>query len=483
MVIWLKVPGIRYEVESLCRMLFPEETVTLTEEEKFSPAAGENLVLLELLDSSENKADCRLTVRMAGQEREALFSAPADTHSLEQSFCTRIYDVVTEISGKPLPWGMLTGVRPVKLIRQMLEEGKTREEVRERFLGYYRVSEERTRLAFETWDRQSDLFLGRDSREVSLYLSIPFCPSRCSYCSFVSHSIEKTAKLVPEYVECLIREMKETARLLKESGLKIITVYMGGGTPTTLTALQMDAVLSTLRAEFDLSACREITVEAGRPDTITREKFRVMAKNGVTRVSINPQTLNDEVLKEIGRRHSVEEFFEAYQLAREFPFEVNVDLIAGLPKDDYASFCRSLDGIIALKPEDITVHTLTIKHASALREEEPRERTAFHMVEYSQKALALSGYSPYYLYRQKGTVDSLENVGYSLEGSRCLYNVYIMDDSHTIISMGAGGVTKLVPAHNGKIERYFNYKYPYEYISRFDSVLERKRELPLAKIL
>lgn len=482
MVIDLRIEGIRYEVDSLVRMLLPDRVIRMTEGSAEPIPAEEDCLLIEAEQTTKSVAHCRIFLRLDGHETEDKVECPADTHSMEQSVCRILYARITELQGRELPWGMLTGVRPVKLVRQAFSEGKSEAEITRLFREYYRVSPERISLSMQTWEHQQDLFWQNDPHEFSLYLSIPFCPSRCSYCSFVSHSIEKTARLVPEYVEALLREIRSTAALVAKNGLRLVTIYMGGGTPTTLSAQQMDCVLSEVRACFDLTHCREFTVEAGRPDTVTREKLEILAKNGVTRISINPQTLNNEVLQNIGRRHTVEEFFAAYQMAREFPFWINVDLIAGLPGDDITSFCRSVDGILSLRPQNITVHTLTIKHAAELHDETWQKRTAYEMVEYSRTALENAGYQPYYLYRQKGTVDSLENVGYSLGETRCLYNVYIMDDSHTIISVGAGGVTKLILPQGGRIQRYFNFKYPYEYISRFDSVLERKQSLPLQSL-
>ena len=376
---------------------------------------------------------------------------------------------------------MLTGVRPVKLVRQMAETGMTEAVIEQKLLDYG-VSPERVRLSLETWQNQRDIISALSPEKISLYVSIPFCPSRCSYCSFVSHSIERAADMLEQYLPLLLRELRLTARLIKEAGLSVVSVYIGGGTPTTLSAPQMELLLQEICKGFDLSACGEFTVEAGRPDTITREKLMVLAKNGVNRISINPQTLNDTVLETIGRRHTTADFMAAWRLSEEFSFARNVDLIAGLPGDDYASFCRTLDEIIALHPENITVHTLTVKHASTLKEQGPQQRTAMEMVEYSRSTMEQAGYLPYYLYRQKGTVEALENVGYTLPGLACKYNVYIMDDGHTIISAGAGGVTKLVPQGPQRITRSFNYKYPYEYINRFQTMLERKAALPLGHL-
>lgn len=480
MLICLRLKGIRYEVDSLSRMLFPNGEITLLEDDAPLPAGGGDSVVISGEPRESGRFCCRIETDLDGAAYLDERLCPDDLHEIEQTVCRLLYERVCTVRGRRLPWGLLTGVRPVKLVRQWFDEGLTTDALQKKLEMDCGVSRERAELCLDTWENQKDLFRELSPRRVSLYLAVPFCPSRCSYCSFVSHSIEKTARLVPEYVACLLREIRETASLAARSGLEIETVYMGGGTPTTFSAEQLAEVLSAVRGEFDLSRCREFTVEAGRPDTITRKKLDVLSRCGVNRISINPQTLNDAVLETIGRRHTVRQFFDAYHLAEEYSFDKNIDLIAGLPGENYDSFRRSVDGILALHAENVTVHTLTIKHAAALREEEARHREAYEMVEYSRRAVRAAGYRPYYLYRQKGTVDCLENVGYSLEGKRCLYNVYIMDDSHTIISVGAGGVTKVILPGEARIQRVFNYKYPYEYISRFETVLERKRALPLS---
>lgn len=475
MVIDLQIDGIRYEVESLVRMLLPEDTVTVITD-------GTCNTEKDTIRITEEAAQHGVICKVQSHYNEINVSDEAicsdDTHSKEQTVCRLLYRQLTKLLGRSLPWGMLTGVRPVKLLRTMTEEGKSEQEIA-RWLSDYGVSEPRVQLCFDTWKNQKDIIQKRDPREISLYVAIPFCPTRCSYCSFVSHSIEKAGELVERYLDALLLELHCTAQLVAQYGLKIVTVYFGGGTPTSLSASQLEKLLSAIRQEFDLTACTEFTVEAGRPDTFEEEKLAVMQKYGVTRISINPQTLNDAVLQTIGRRHTAQQFFAAYQMAEKYPFEKNVDLIAGLPGDTMDSFRDSVEKVIALRPENITVHALTIKHASALKNSALQHRDALELVEYSRMALQKAGYIPYYLYRQKGTVDALENIGYTLPGHRCLYNVYIMDDSHTIISVGAGGVSKLVPPHHQRIERMFNYKYPYEYISRFETVLERKRTMPL----
>lgn len=286
--------------------------------------------------------------------------------------------------------------------------------------------------------------------------------------------------LIPEYTENVCREIEYTAQIVKKLGLKLDTVYFGGGTPTTLSAEQLEKIMQTIAENFDLSYLREYTVEAGRPDTITREKLETIKANGCKRISINPQTLNDGVLEAIGRKHTVKQFEESYQLARSVGFDcINTDIIAGLPTDTVESFKNTIDRLIELSPENITVHTLSIKRAARLNQGDKAvlENPADKMVDYATKRLRESGYQPYYLYRQKNMLENLENIGWAKKGCESLYNIYIMEEVQTIIAMGAGGSTKLVDLKNGRLERVFNYKFPLEYNKHFDLMLEKKNEI------
>ncbi|MEG0753450.1 MAG: coproporphyrinogen dehydrogenase HemZ [Angelakisella sp.] len=405
-----------------------------------------------------------------------------------------LYRLLSELTGRTIDWGVLTGIRPVKLARKLRTEGKSPRDIEAVFIEQYLTTQEKAALCRLTDEVQQDIVTSALPRGYSLYISIPFCPSRCSYCSFVSHSIEKTWKLIPEYLEKLCDELRKTAKIAEEKGLVLQSVYMGGGTPTVLTASQMELVLTVVRECFDLSHCTEFTVEAGRPDTITPDKLEVMRRLGVDRISVNCQTINDDILESIGRKHSAKDFFDAYNTVKQFGFTaINVDLIAGLPDDTLQSFQNSLEQVAALSPDNITVHALTVKRAARLIGNKQTilgtgaeaESPVSQMISYSQRRLAELGYVPYYLYRQKGTVDSLENVGFSRKGKECRYNIFIMDETHTILSVGAGGVTKLVMQgdseqygeENVRIERIFNLKYPYEYMERFDTMLDRKRSI------
>ncbi|MDD6033347.1 MAG: coproporphyrinogen dehydrogenase HemZ, partial [Oscillospiraceae bacterium] len=328
---------------------------------------------------------------------------------------------------------------------------------------------------------QQELLKGDQPRDYSLYLSIPYCPSRCSYCSFVSHAItgKKALELVPKYVRTLVRELSLTAEIAKEAGLRLRSVYIGGGTPTALTAAQLREVTNAVRSYFPLTPDVEYTIEAGRADTLDEEKLRVIKEAGAGRISINPQTFSDSVLQAIGRKHTAEDVVRCYELAREIGFDsINMDFIAGLPTDTYESFCRSIDRAVELAPENITVHTLAIKRSSDLFASgyvTEDYRPAQRMVEYAYERLTAAGYLPYYLYRQKNIVGNLENVGYAKPGHFGRYNVYIMEEVQTILAAGAGAVSKAVLPDD--LVRVYNYKYPNEYITGFEDILARKRDL------
>ncbi len=485
-----------YELANIAQIFFPNETITPVERLEEPPAAGETLVRTFSLaegDRRRNRVEIRFGdgTELSGEER-----SDASHHESALATGRVLYRLLVQRTGRQMDWGVLTGIRPVKVARVLRKQGKTSEEIEEIFCRQYLTRPEKARLCIAADQHQAAIIDSALPHGYSLYLSIPFCPSRCSYCSFVSHSIEKTWKLIPEYLDKMLLELKDTARIAREKGLRLQTVYMGGGTPTVLTAEQLERVLSAVREEFDFADCTEFTVEGGRPDTITEAKLDALRRCGVDRVSINTQTTNDQILEAIGRKHTAREFFEAFALARTKGFHaINVDLIAGLPGEEETSFRRSLDQVIALGPENITVHSLTVKRAARLAEEKkqllpPGERQAqatpvSAMIDYSQRALGAAGYEPYYLYRQKNTIDCLENVGYSKPGTACKYNIFIMDETHTILSVGGGGVTKMVMPgmagegswDNVRIERIFNLKYPYEYISRFDTILERKQKI------
>lgn len=385
------------------------------------------------------------------------------------------------VTGTAPPWGMLTGVRPVKLPTREMAAGATPEQARASLERDCYVSPERAKLAVDCAQASLNAQRTLKEDEVSLYVGIPFCPTRCAYCSFVSADVGRTLKLLEPYLDALLEEIDALGRILERTGKGLRTFYMGGGTPTTLSAAQLDRLLTRCREVLPLEGCTEYTVEAGRPDTIDRAKLEVLKGHGVGRISINPQTLEDPVLQAIGRRHSAQDILDAYALAREVGFEsINMDLIAGLPRDSFEGFCRSLNGVLELAPENITVHTLALKKGSRLMEQGgalPSGEETARMLDYSLERLSGKGYLPYYLYRQKYMSGSLENVGWCLSGQESVYNIVMMEELQTVVSIGGGGVTKLVDRAAGTIVRQPNPKYPHDYLAALDRVLAQKEEL------
>ena len=470
MILIIDSHPFRYEMEALCRMFLHGRELKITEEAEIPPKEDYIYTALE-------GDEITVKAKIDGKYAEAKRTAEND-HARNMELA--VFGVLTEILSIRPKWGVLTGIRPVKLAMQLHDMGLSEEEIRKKLKEERLVSDEKLDLLLTTMEHELEIRASSRPNSVSLYISIPFCPSRCSYCTFTSHSVEKAAKLIPQYVELLCGELKDIAVLIDEIGLHLETVYMGGGTPTVLTAKQLDRVLSTVNESFVMTGVRELTVEAGRPDTITAEKLAVLKKNGVGRISINPQTMDDEVLAAIGRKHTAEDVKNAFTLAKTFGFDsINMDLISGLPGDNMEKFRKTIAEVIAMNPDNITLHTLTVKHGANLAPmaQSVFAATADAMNEYAYGEFAKAGYFPYYLYRQKGTVDNLENVGFCKPGKEGIYNIFIMDETHTILSAGAGGVTKMKAPYDKKIERIFNFKYPYEYIERFELMNERKEQV------
>ena len=470
MILIIDSHPFRYEMEALCRMFLHGRELKITEEAEIPPKEDYIYTALE-------GDEITVKAKIDGKYAEAKRTAEND-HARNMELA--VFGVLTEILSIRPKWGVLTGIRPVKLAMQLHDMGLSEEEIRKKLKEERLVSDEKLDLLLTTMEHELEIRASSRPNSVSLYISIPFCPSRCSYCTFTSHSVEKAAKLIPQYVELLCDELKDIAVLIDEIGLHLETVYMGGGAPTVLTAKQLDRVLRTVEESFDMTGVRELTVEAGRPDTITAEKLAVLKKNGVGRISINPQTMDDEVLAAIGRKHTAEDVKNAFALAKTFDFDsINMDLISGLPGDNMEKFRKTIAEVIAMNPDNITLHTLTVKHGANLAPmaQSVFAATADAMNEYAYDEFAKAGYFPYYLYRQKSTVDNLENVGFCKPGKEGIYNIFIMDETHTILSAGAGGVTKLKAPYDKKIERIFNFKYPYEYIERFELMNERKEQV------
>lgn len=455
-----------YHIEKICLMFFPLEKLRHD---------GDDNVIIDTI-----KDNYTLTVRARVYSKYLTDSVTIDDSTDgANAMSLLLYRVLSGITGYKLPWGILYGVRPARLMHSTVEKLGV-DGARKKFLDDY-VSPSRVKLALDVMEHENKIIALSQSNSFSLYVSIPFCPSRCSYCSFVSHSIANAGDLIQPYVELLCKELQENGRVAHDLGLRLESIYFGGGTPTTLSAPQLDMILTTIENCFDLSTLREYTVEAGRPDTITKAKLDALMDHSVGRISINPQSFNDTVLQAIGRKHTAKDAIEKYNLARRVGFKnINMDFIAGLNSDTLDSFQSSIDTAVDLGVESVTVHNLALKSAAYLVTENEffdlsRRNLAFDMVDYSVNKLRDSGYYSYYMYRQSKSLGALENVGWCKDGFDCLYNVFMMDETHTVLSAGAGAVTKLKDYKTGHIDRIYNYKYPYEYLNNFDEVIKRKQ--------
>ena len=488
----LKVEGNvnRYYVQTLCMVFFPGSTVGVNE----VPGYGVPEVTVNVYKEDDGSDTAFVSMKLNDRICEATETVGVDEditiseHS-HVAVGRAIFAAGKELLGHIPPWGILTGVRPAKIAGNLLSEGRGVLKTKKILRDEYFLSHQKAALAVSVATTEAKLLKKIDRDTCSLYVSIPFCPSRCSYCSFVSYTTPRLLSLIDDYLEALLAEIDETTEVIKAAGLRVNTVYIGGGTPTTLNPEQLRKLLTKINEKIDVSSLIEFTLEAGRPDTITKEKLDVAKELGVTRISVNPQTLNDDILREIGRNHTREDFFRAYDIAKESGIrDINVDLIAGLPGDDFKSFSETLDGIIQLEPTNITVHTFCVKKASdVLRNNSDiyslTGGDAAKSVAYSQLNTKFAGYKPYYMYRQKNTVGNLENVGFSIEGHEGIYNVLMMEEVQTIFAVGAGAVSKLVRFNgNGTrdtlIKRLSNHKYPYEYLKTYE---ERKMGIPSEK--
>lgn len=470
-----------YEMEKLIRLFLPFEKIEVLH----TVQCDTKYAVCEVAKSG---SDITARVKLVLENGETEFSAVVDREitdtkkETQHELGRQLFYCFSELTGYRPDWGILTGVRPAKLFSRYCNDYGN-DYAEKFFKTKFLVSESKLDLCKQSVAGEESIVKLSKDNSFSLYLSVPFCPSRCSYCSFVSHSIEKAQDIIPQYVDLLCRELEITAEIAKNLGLRLETVYMGGGTPTTLSAEQLNRVLGTVNQHFDMSTVREFTVEAGRPDTITEEKLLAIKHNGVTRISINPQTMNDSVLECIGRKHTARDTVQAFGLARRIGFDnINMDLIAGLPTDNFESFQSTIDEILKLDPESVTVHSLSMKRASTLNTsgqhgEIESGAEASRMVNYARDILTENNILPYYMYRQSKTVGNLENVGYAKSGFEGLYNVYIMDETHTILACGASAVTKLKDNGQKNIKRIFNFKYPYEYIKAFDEQISRKTEI------
>ena len=458
----------RYAVEQLQMALFPEGV------------EGEALSILHrgatwLTATTKITTDGK-TVTASRRIKAADETVRLRRRALQQSYYLAAKELLPHVPA----WGALAGVRPTKITTRHMLEGGTPKSADKLMKDVYYVTDDRRKLAVDCSVSTVNAAKLLEPNDLSLYVGIPFCPTRCTYCSFVSRTIGKKTELLNPYLEALLKELEITGKLLANSGKKVRTIYIGGGTPTTLTTPQMAYLLDAIRDSFDLSRCIEFTVEGGRPDTLDAEKLLAIYKHGADRMSINPQTMEDHVLRACGRPHKAADVVRAYGEAVDAGFKaINMDLIAGLPQDNFDGFKRSLDAVAALNPANITVHTLALKKGADLfekREGLSSAEAVTAMVDYANAQLRSLGYKPYYLYRQKYMSGSFENVGWSRDSLDCLYNIYMMEEVHTILSLGGGGMNK-VNFPDGSLKRFHNPKFPEQYIEMIDDVCKQKEEM------
>lgn len=477
----LKIEGNinTYYAQTLCMVFFPGATFGENEE------AGRGIPEVNINvypdgDLITAYVSMKLNDKISEATESVSISEPITIAGHEAIAVGRaMFSAGKELLGHIPPWGILTGVRPAKIARKLILDGNGIIKSKRILRDEYFLNQQKAALAVSVAATELKILKKSSEDLCSLYISIPFCPTRCSYCSFVSYTTPRLLSLIEPYVEALCIDLDKTFDIIEKLPLKLSTIYIGGGTPTTLSEELLEKLMKKISSRVDTKTLTEFTMEAGRPDTITAEKLRIAKEHGVTRISVNPQTLNDNILKEIGRKHTVEDFFKAYKIAVESGIEnINIDLIAGLPGDDFRNFSDTLDKIIELAPSNITVHTFSVKKASDALKSNSNIYSisggdAAKCVSYAQIKTKFAGYKPYYMYRQKNTVGNLENVGFAKEGKEGLYNIYMMEETQTIFGVGAGAVTKLVGprennSENRKIKRLFSPKYPYEYLRAYE---------------
>ncbi len=467
----------RYAIEQLQLSLFPGEHM----EPVHGPFQGDGAE--SVLSRGAAYLTATTTIWYHGQKSQCTrrMRLESETVQLRRRLLQRsYYGAACPLLPEPPPWGALAGVRPTKITTKFLLEGGSLRSAGTMLKQIYYVTPARRQLCLEASQATVQAARLLEPRDISVYVGIPFCPTRCAYCSFVSASTSRSGGLVEPYLQALSREIQAVGQMLASSGLRARTLYIGGGTPTTLTACQLNRLLDLIDRSLDLTGCLEYTVEAGRPDTITQEKLQVLARHGVGRVSINPQSMDDRVLALCGRRHKAAQIPEGFRMARQAGFSsINMDMIAGLPGDTPAGFRGSLEAVAALGPENITIHTLALKKGADLYqhpENLPNTEDVAEMVRFSQEFLRQQGYQPYYLYRQKYMSGNFENVGWCKPGKACLYNIYMMEELHSIVALGAGATSK-ANFPGGRLERFANPKFPQQYMERLGHVIEEKQRL------
>ena len=472
------------DIYPLVKAFYPEETIKVYNGDQEQPAAdkqGEGITLRIEIEFLADEVKFKIGKAVDDEMIKTLELFAGGQRSAYKNAIKRfLYDILSQYSKKTLPWGILTGIRPTKLVYELLEAGAGKESIYDRMRTEYLCSDKKTAMSIDIARRELEILNSIDYKNgYSLYIGIPFCPTTCLYCSFTSYSIEKFSAMVEDYLAALEKEIKYAASCFPQK--RLTSVYFGGGTPTTLTHMQLDRLLGLVKNSFDFSHVKEFCVEAGRPDSITEDKLKVLKKWGVDRISINPQSMQQKTLDVIGRRHTVEEVVSAFKMARDNGHDnINMDIILGLPGENVQDVAGTLEQIRKLNPESLTVHTLALKRAARLNIEKENYKDmkasdVSLMLDYSIKFAGENNYLPYYLYRQKNMADNLENIGYARYGREGLYNILIMEEKQTILALGAGGMSKFVFHSENRLERVDNVKSITDYIGRIDEMLKRKR--------
>lgn len=478
----------RYYVQTLCMVFFPG--AKFSEDEERTPETPQVSVFC---DENADFARAKVTIAIGdisvtAEHTEQRIKSKAKIKTEKVAIGAAFLKAGEKFFKYSPSWGILTGVRPTKIVRDLLEKGAGVTEIRTILTKQYFLNPKKATLLMNIAQTEHKKIkaLG-DGDTCSVYISIPFCPSRCSYCSFISYATKRLISLIPDYLDMLEKDIRKTFALIKELGYRVSTVYIGGGTPSILDEAQISRLLGIVSEVTDVSALDEYTFEAGRPDTVTAEKLKAVRDGGVSRICINPQTLNDSVLENIGRAHTAEDFYRAFDIAKNSGIDcINTDLIAGLPGESFTSWQGTVDEIIRLRPDNVTVHTFCVKRAADIvkNDRDVFSRTGGGVgkcVDFAQLEAKNAGYIPYYMYRQKNTVGNFENVGFALEGKEGLYNIYMMEEIHSIFSVGAGAVTKMVSPDRSDIRRVASPKYPYEYLGddhdeRLEVMFEKLRK-------
>ncbi|TDT45976.1 anaerobic coproporphyrinogen III oxidase [Fonticella tunisiensis] len=459
----------RYEVFQILNLFFDKSQLDFNSSDSWD--------IESVLDLNRNAVECNIYKDGDVFIKKQIKLHQLDKKDIKNAIKMAILNAAEEYTGKKMPWGILVGIRPTKIVHELERNNYEREEIRDYLTSNYHVSYDKALLTIEVAEREKR-YLTKKENSVSLYIGIPFCPTRCVYCSFTSNPLGKNQRVVEEYLDALIREITATLDCLNEKNINVDTLYIGGGTPTSLTSEQLRRLFETLSSRLDIKGLREFTVEAGRPDSIDEEKLLAIKEAGCERISINPQTMNDETLRRIGRNHTSEDIVEKYELARMIGFKViNMDLIIGLPGEGVEEIRRTMEKLRVLSPDNVTIHTMAIKRASVLNEREYSDKSlsAERMYEIATEEVRNMGLYPYYMYRQKNMVSPLENVGYCKESTECIYNIQMIAENISIIAMGADGVSKLVFEDENRIERVANVKDVGEYIKRIDEMIENKK--------